>query len=178
MRSLAGLSAWGARTELAEMDLESANWIVPVSPTDRPLFAMHWKGNLYFNTRLLFSLRLAHKIFSAAADALQWSMEWGGVLWVAHYLDDFITMGAAGSDECHLNLERMLLSCSRLGVLVVVQSKCEGPSMAIVFLGFLIDSREMTASLLEAMLQHTLNLVRPSSQYVANTCCVASCHIK
>ena len=41
------------------------------------------------DTRLPFGLKSAPKIFSAVADALQWSFLRRGVSWVAYYFDDF-----------------------------------------------------------------------------------------
>ena len=86
----------GRGTMLAKMDVASAYRMVPVHPEDRPLLAIQWTGQLYFDTRLPFGLRSPRKIFTAVADALQWVLEEQGVSWVAHYLDDYITMGPPG----------------------------------------------------------------------------------
>lgn len=56
---------------------------------------------------LPFGLRSATLIFSTIADVLQWTMEKMGIEWVVHYIDDFITMGASGSNECAMNLATM-----------------------------------------------------------------------
>ena len=82
------------RAMLAKMDVESAHRIIPVHPDDRPLLGMQWKGALYYDKCLPFSLRLTPKIFTAVADALQWVFQQRGVTWIRHYLDDFITVGA------------------------------------------------------------------------------------
>ena len=148
----------GKGTEMAKMDIESAYRMVPIFPGDRLLLAMRWKGQFFFDTRLPFGLRSAPKIFSAVADALQWSLVQAGVTWVAHYLDDFITLGRKESKECGSNLDCILATCRRLGV-PVARAKCEGPTTSLVFLGFLIDSTQMTVSLPEPKLQRTLRLV-------------------
>ena len=36
--------------------------------------------------------------------------------WMAHYIDDFITMGGPGSNECEMNAEMMHAACERLGL--------------------------------------------------------------
>ena len=84
----------GRGTLMAKMDIESAYRMVPVHPSDRLMLGMQWKGGVFFDTRLPFGLRSAPKIFMAVADALQWIFQESGVSWVAHYLDDFVTMGA------------------------------------------------------------------------------------
>ena len=76
----------GQGTLMAKMDIESAYRNVPVHPADRLLLGMQWKGDVFFDTRLPFGLRLAPKIFSAVADALQWIFREKGVSWVAHSL--------------------------------------------------------------------------------------------
>ena len=81
-----------------KMDIVSAYRMVPVHPGDRPLLAVQWAGQIYFDTRLPFGLRSAPKIFSAIADALQWVFQQKGVTWVAHYLDDYITTGPPHGD--------------------------------------------------------------------------------
>ena len=98
---------------LAKMDIESAYHMVSVHPGDRPLLGIQWKWEVFFDTRLSFGLRSAPKIFSAVADALQWSFKCRGVTWVAHYLDDFITVGAPGRRECQVILDLMLSTCQR-----------------------------------------------------------------
>ena len=149
----------GRRAMMAKMDIESAYRMVPVHPGDRPLLGMRWKGEIFFDTRLPFGLRSAPKIFSVVADALQWSFQQGGVSWVAHYLDDFVTVGAPDSLECQSNLDRMLLACRRLGV-PVAQEKCAGPATRMVFLGFELDSLEMIIRLPEEKLGRTMQLIK------------------
>ena len=79
--------------------------------------------------------------------------------WVAHYLDDFVTVGAPDSLECQSNLDRMLLACRRLGV-PVAQEKCAGPATRMVFLGFELDSLEMIIRLPEEKLGCTMQLIK------------------
>ena len=57
---------------LAKLDIESAYWIIPVHPDDRPLLGMVWKGSLYVDTALPFGLRSSPKLFNALADGLSW----------------------------------------------------------------------------------------------------------
>ena len=98
----------GKGTELAKMDIASAYRMVPVHPGDRPQLAVQWAGKIFFDTRLPFGLRSAPKIFTAVADALQWIFRKRGVMWVEHYLDDYITMGPSGSGICEQNFKVML----------------------------------------------------------------------
>ena len=79
--------------------------------------------------------------------------------WVDHYLDDFVTMGAPGSQECQFNKDEMLESCMQLGV-PVVPEKCTDPSLTLLFLGFELDTIQMVVRLPEEKLQHIWSFVR------------------
>ena len=81
-----------------------------------------------------FGLTSALLIFSAIADVLQWIMEKMGIEWVVHYIDEFITMGAPGSNECEMYAAMMHAACERLG-LPVEPEKGEGPVTRLPFLG-------------------------------------------
>ena len=112
---------------------------MPVHPSDRPLLVVLWDGAYYIDEALPFGLRSASKIFTAVADALQWVMATKGVSAVDHYLDDYNTMGPAGSDECQAHLTRIIAVCDELGV-PLAADKLEGPSDCITRLGIEIDT--------------------------------------
>ena len=62
--------------------------------------------------------------------------------YLIHYLDDFLTMGAANSEECENNLKILVSLCQELGLPLKWQ-KLEGPAVELVFLGILLDTRRM-----------------------------------
>ena len=84
---------------------------IPVHPQDRPLLGMLWEGQVFLDATLPFGLRSAPLIFTA----LQWMMEQRGGSNMAHYIDDFITMGAPGSLECSRNHAIMHETCDDTG---------------------------------------------------------------
>ena len=59
-----------------------------------------------------------------------------------HYLDDYIMMGSAGSEECNVNTATFLATCNRLGV-SIVPDKCKGPATRLTYLGIEVDTSEM-----------------------------------
>ena len=87
---------------------------------------MLWDGKVFVDAALPFGLRSASKIFNALADAVQWMVEQQGVEDVRHYLDDFITCGLAGSEECACNLQMLQDPCGYLGI-TIAEEKVEGP---------------------------------------------------
>ena len=129
----------GPGAVMAKIDIKAAYRMVPVHPQDRHLFGMMWEDKVYVDAALPFGLRSAPKIFTAVADALEWIAKYSGIKDLWHYLDDYITCGEAGSDECRLNMELLVDLCHHLGV-PLAEEKVEGPSTSLVFLGIVIDS--------------------------------------
>lgn len=143
----------GPGTEMGKIDVKSAYRIVPVHPADRHLLGMQWDGQVYVDAALPFGLRSAPKIFNALADALEWILKHKGVLHLWHYLDDFITIGSPGTEECKLFMDIMIETCRRLGV-PLAECKMVGPVLCIVFLGIEINSVAMELRLpLEKLLR-------------------------
>lgn len=144
--AIRAILAQGRGTMLAKFDIESAYRLVSVHPDDRPLLGMRWKDQLYIDSVLPFGLRSAPKIFNALADALQWIFIQNGVPMVAHYLDDFLVLGAPNSAECQRSLDLAIQLCHLLGVPIAVH-KTEGPAQVIVFLGIELDTGAMEVRL-------------------------------
>ena len=124
---------------LAKLDIRSAYGLIPVNPHDRHLLGVEWKGAQYADGSLPFGLRSAPKIFTAVADALQWVMLTSGVSMVEHYLDDFVTLGSPGSQECGRNLGKIWAVCADLGV-PLAMDKLEGPVDRLTLLGIELDT--------------------------------------
>ena len=57
---------------LAKMDIRNAYRNISVHQEDRWLLGMSWRGGVFIDTVLSFSLRSAPNIFNAVADALEW----------------------------------------------------------------------------------------------------------
>ena len=119
--------------------MEHAYRNIPVHPEDRHLLGMAWRGRLYIDTTLPFGLRSAPKIFTAVADALEWVLLRDGLSWSIHYIDDFLTAGCAGTEECASNLRTIKSTCEWLGV-PLKWSKVEGPTTELTFLGNVLDT--------------------------------------
>jgi len=105
-----------------------------VNRDDRLLLGMRWKEKLYPDIALPFGLRSAPKIFSGVADALELIVIKAGVSACMHYLEDFLTLGHAESDECKQNLDLIMRICEFFSVPLKSQ-KNEGPSTILTFLG-------------------------------------------
>ena len=92
--------------KLAKLDLKNAYRIIPVHLDDRHLLGLSHRHETFIDAALPFGLRSAPKIFSAMADALLWVIAKKGVQNAIHYLDDFLLVGPADSNDCDTALCR------------------------------------------------------------------------
>ena len=145
---------------LAKIDVKHAYRNIPVHPEDRHLLGMKFEGKVYLDTTLPFGLRSAPKIFTAVADALEFVIRNHGVARIMHYLDDYLTLGPPGLEDCSQNLATITNCCHQLGV-PLKQEKVEGPTTCLEFLGIILDTAKMELRLsderihnLEALLVH------------------------
>ena len=141
-----GIVNYGMGAFLIKIDIRNAYRVVPVHPDDRWLMGMLWKGSLFVDTALPFGLRSAPKIFTALADAAEWIARQRGVEFVIHYLDDFLIVTSADTNQGEHALRILLETFECLG-LPVAWDKLEGPSTCLTFLGFELDTRRMETRL-------------------------------
>ena len=108
---------------------------------------MYWKGQYYVDLTLPFGLRSALEIFNSVADLFEWMLihNWS-VDDLLHYLDDYFTVGAAGTNICAKRLTALHQVAQLVGI-PLSPEKCEGPTTRLIFLGIELDSVEMSARL-------------------------------
>ena len=152
----------GHNALLSKIDLKDAFRLIPVRPEDWNLLGIQWRQRFYVDTCLPFGLRSAPFLFNRLSDAIHWVLQHNyGVVHLLHYLDDFFTAGPANSNECMNNLTAMLSLCDKINA-PVKSSKVEGPSTTLTFLGILLDTITMEASITqdgkEALLSELLYL--------------------
>ena len=76
----------------------------------------------------------------------------------------------SNSQQCQTNLEIILGICDLLGIPLAVD-KIEGPTTLMTFLGFQLDTLEMTVSLPPEKLERIARLVQ---EWLSRTCCTKS----
>ncbi len=144
---------------MAKADVKQAYRNMPVHPDDRGLLGMQWQGELLVDGCLPFGLRSAPLLFTVAANLLQWVMEKRGATWMRHYIDDYITVGAGGGDECGRNFRVLKQVCQEAGM-PTEPEKDEGPATVLVFLGMELDSEMLEIRLPGDKLEKLRQLLR------------------
>ena len=134
----------GCHALMAKADLSDAYHHILVHKDDWPLLGSVFideDGNIwyYVSTVLPFGLRSAPKRFSGFALAAKLIMLYAGATYIDQYLDDFITVGHPGTEECQHNLHVMLSTFSDVNFTVNPQ-KVSSPTTVLEFLGIVIDS--------------------------------------
>ena len=112
------------------------------------------------DTCLPFGLRSAPFIFNQLSVAIHWILQHKHPLsYLLHYLDDFFTARAPDTSECQNNLEAMLSVCQKINAPVKL-TKVEGPSTSITFLGIVINTITMIASISSERKQELLSALQ------------------
>ena len=144
---IAGIMARGRGSLMAKFDVESAYRIVPIHPEDLHLLGMKWRDYYFVDMALPFGLRSAPFIFSAIADVVEWILVHNyGIEFLAHYLDDFHTLGPPNSPACQLQLDKCCQKFADWGI-PLHPNKIEGPSTCLTILGIELDSVQLQARL-------------------------------
>ena len=142
----------GKAAMMAKADVKAAYRNVPVHPKHRWLLGMEWEGVTFVDGTLLFGLRSAPLLITALGDAIEWVASKRGAKWIRHYEDDFIMVGREGTEECAEAMRVFKETCQKLGM-PLDESKEEGPSEVITFLGIEIDAVRMEIRLPQEKLE-------------------------
>lgn len=132
----------GKGTERAKVNIEEAYRLLSIHKDDKHLLGMQWGGRIYIDAALPSGLRSAPLIFTALTGGSQRILQQGGVSYIAHYLDDFITVGPHNSDICLINQTILFETCKGLGV-PLAPHKSVGPTTCLISLDIKTDSIAM-----------------------------------
>ncbi|XP_044130754.1 uncharacterized protein LOC122943828 [Bufo gargarizans] len=157
---------------LAKIDLQDAYLTVPVSPSSRDLLRFLWNGQAWRFTCLPFGLSSAPWCFTKIMRPVVAWLRSRGVRLIV-YLDDILIMAQSRALLLrHLHLTVTLVS--DLGFIVNQEKSCLTPSRSIEFLGFQVNSEELSLSLplskvkaIRKELKHALRLPQMSLRHLA-----------
>lgn len=142
---VAGHGAW-----LAKADITDAFKVLPIHPADWPMFCIKWQSDFYFAVRLTFGCRSSPHLFNCLSEALCWILlNVCKLPFVLHLLDDFLLIDFPSNQTSVLDSLKKVFSdvCIPLSL-----EKTVGPSTSLEFLGIILDSIKMQASLPEEKL--------------------------
>lgn len=136
----------GRGSNLMKTDISDAFKLIPVRPDQWHLQCIKWEDSYYFYTQLCFGSRSSPKIFDSFAQSLCWiATKKYGIKYLVHLLDDFLCVDPPSADS-HETMRKLLLMFSDLNI-PTASHKTVGPVSELEFLGIVLNSEEMKASL-------------------------------
>jgi hypothetical protein len=131
-----------------KLDIARAYRQVPVSEKDRHLLGIKFQGQYFVDLCLPFGGRSCAAIFNTVGDIICFCFQEAAPhTSVLHYLDDFIGIAKAmEGTSAWDDFNRVLAVAEDLGV-PLSQKKSRPPSTVVDFLGFTLNSAEMSVSL-------------------------------
>ena len=148
---------------LCRLDLKDAYLMVPICLYHRRFLRFRWEDQVYQFTCLPFGLSTAPRTFTKVLKPVVTAMHARGTRLVV-YLDDFLLMNQSSQhlkQECQALLDLL----EGVGFLVNYPKSDLLPSKCMTFLGFNIDSRDMTIRLPHEKVAAALAKCNHSSKY-------------
>lgn len=125
---------------LAKADIKSAFRLLPIHPTAFNSLGFYFNNSYYFDKCLPMGCSLSCRYFEMFSSFLEWVVSYqSGSANLLHYLDDFIFMGPADSDECIYLFTEFQCICRLFGV-PLAHEKSVLPTTCLEFLGVTIDT--------------------------------------
>ena len=157
---------------MIKIDLQDAYMSVPVAPKSRSLLVFMFDGKIYRFKGMPFGLNSAPRIFTKLIKQILRLLRAQGMLLIIH-LDDILLI-APTADLCLAQGKFLMKLLQDLGFLVNINKSVLTPTQRIIFLGFLIDSVNMTISLPEekqlAIIQKANSLLAQNLVSIRNLC--------
>jgi hypothetical protein len=130
---------------MASIDWKDAYFSVSVQEQDRKYLRFRWNNKLFQFTCLPMGLASAPRLFTKLAKVLFAQLRKKGHL-NTFYIDDSLLFGDS-LNECRHNVKDTVQMAVNAGFVVHPQKSVLEPNQCIVYLGFILNSREMTVRL-------------------------------
>lgn len=130
---------------LAKIDLRDAYYAINIDHQSRKFLCFDFKGKIYQFTCLPFGLSIAPYIFTKIMKPIIAHLRKQGISCVI-YLDDLLLLGKS-REECQLAVTISTSLLSSLGFTVNLEKSSLNPSHFCTFLGFVLNSKNMTVEL-------------------------------
>ena len=130
---------------MASIDWKNAYYSVPVASEYRKYLRFGWQGKVFQFTCLPNGLSSAPRLFTKITKPLFSHLTLMGHL-NSPYIDDVLVLGET-KEECRENVKATINLSLQLGFVVHPRKSVLEPTQEVVFLGFILNSRDMIISL-------------------------------
>lgn len=142
---------------MASMDLKDAYYTVPIHPDYQKYLRFMFNGTPYHYTCLPNGLSSALRIFKKLLRPVFFTLHTKGHL-SSGYIDDSYLQGDT-VEECQQNITDTACLFSRLGFHINPTKSVLTPSHVLTFLGFILNSLQMTVFPTQGKIQKTIKAV-------------------
>lgn len=153
------LQKLGWAAQLAKADIKSAFRLLPIHPDGFNSLGFQFEGKYFFDKCLPMGCSVSCFYFESFSSFVEWVVakeaQSSNVL---HYLDDFLFLGPADSDECKNALYTFFDVCRCFGI-PLAQEKTVFPATSSEFLGITIDTIRMEFRLPQEKIVKTCTLL-------------------
>ena len=142
----------------AKLDIKDAYYSLGIKQEDRKFVRFNWKGKLYQFTAMPNGLSPAPRIFTKLLKPALSSLRKEGYVNCA-YIDDILLLGDS-YEECLNNVQETMILFDNLGFTIHSEKSVVIPKQNIEFLGFNIDSINMTVRLTSNKVSNIIQLCK------------------
>ena len=126
----------------ASIDLKDAYYSVPIWVNDQNYLSFQWEDQMYKFCVLPFGLSSAPRVFTKILKPVFASLRQNDITCIG-YIDDCLII-ADSAEECAQNVQTLQKVLINLGFQINWEKSCVDPSTNITFLGYVINSLEMS----------------------------------
>ena len=130
---------------MASIDLKDAYFSIPIACEHRKYLRFQWRDKLYQFCVLPFGLASAPRVFTKVLKPMIAHLRSHGYM-SCNYIDDALLIGKT-RNECELNVQARIDLCNELGFTINQKKSLLHPNKRVEFLGFILDSSNMSISL-------------------------------
>lgn len=144
---------------MTKVDIKDAFRILPVKSSQWPLLTIKWNNLYYMYQRLPFGSRSSPKIFTLLSEMVHWILTTKhDICHLLYLLDDFLAIDAPLANG--MKTRQTLIDVFAMLGIPLNESKTDGPTTCIEYLGIILDSCQMEARLPMVKINRTLELLR------------------
>lgn len=143
---------------LASIDLKDAYYTLPIAEFFQPYICFQWDSKIYMFHVMPFGLTSAPRYFTKILKPPMSCLRKKGVR-VFNYIDDLFIIGET-ERECEQSVKEVVSLLTKLGFFVNYEKSSLRPCTSMRFLGFILDTSEMTVYPPQDKVQKTLELLQ------------------
>ena len=134
----------GRESLMCKLDIKHAYRLLPVKPDQWHHLCYFWEGNYYVDLVLPFGMRSSGSIFNQFAGLVKWILVTHyNVTDIVNYSDDFFKVCCKIMMFAQPELQNIINAFHDLGI-PLAEDKIEGPALQLIYLGIVINSKDMT----------------------------------